>query len=204
MASSRGTTAYGAIMLALTLVIMAAIVGLLVLMVYLCTNIAYKFIPDKAKKNVKRMFTRKKVAGADDEPSEPGIKRAAEHRILVPRRWRLLDDAALRPLGTTVRRTPTAPSSRPLSTTPTLRREPGTEREGAGARRARRPTAFSPGENYAAVSALPLGLGQFMARRVGRVARETRVGSATHCWPRKRERPGHLRRCAFGGGGRGA
>ena len=35
MASSRGTTAYGAIMLALTLVIMAAIVGLLVLMVYL-------------------------------------------------------------------------------------------------------------------------------------------------------------------------
>ena len=54
---------------------MAAIVGLLVLMVYLCTNIAYKFIPDKAKKNVKRMFTRKKVAGADDEPSEPGIKR---------------------------------------------------------------------------------------------------------------------------------
>ena len=38
---------------------MAAIVGLLVLMVYLCTNIAYKFIPDKAKKNVKRMFTRK-------------------------------------------------------------------------------------------------------------------------------------------------
>ena len=75
MASSRGTTAYGAIMLALTLVIMAAIVGLLVLMVYLCTNIAYKFIPDKAKKNVKRMFTRKKVAGADDEPSEPGIKR---------------------------------------------------------------------------------------------------------------------------------
>ena len=75
MASSRGTTAYGAIMLALTLVIMAAIVGLLVLMVYLCTNIAYKFIPDKAKKNVKRMFTRKKdgAAAAEDEPG--GIKR---------------------------------------------------------------------------------------------------------------------------------
>ena len=69
MASSRGTTAYGAIMLALTLVIMATIVGLLVLMVYLCTNIAYKFIPDKAKKNVKRMFTRKKDgAAAEDEP----------------------------------------------------------------------------------------------------------------------------------------
>ena len=33
MASSRGTTAYGAIMLALTLVIMATIVGLLVLIV---------------------------------------------------------------------------------------------------------------------------------------------------------------------------
>ena len=53
---------------------MAAIVGLLVLMVYLCTNIAYKFIPDKAKKNVKRMFTRKKDgAAAEDEPG--GIKR---------------------------------------------------------------------------------------------------------------------------------
>ena len=53
---------------------MAAIVGLLVLMVYLCTNIAYKFIPDKAKKNVKRMFTRKKDGAAtEDEPG--GIKR---------------------------------------------------------------------------------------------------------------------------------
>jgi hypothetical protein len=74
MASSRGKQAYGAIMLALTLVIMATIVGLLILMVYLCMNIAYKFIPDKAKKNVKRMFTRKKdgAAAADDEP---GIKR---------------------------------------------------------------------------------------------------------------------------------
>ena len=47
---------------------MAAIVGLLVLMVYLCTNIAYKFIPDKAKKNVKRMFTRKKDGAAADRP----------------------------------------------------------------------------------------------------------------------------------------
>ena len=75
MASSRGTTAYGAIMLALTLVIMAAIVGLLVLMVYLCTNIAYKFIPDKAKKNVKRMFTRKKDGAAADDDSGAGIKR---------------------------------------------------------------------------------------------------------------------------------
>ena len=70
MASSRGKPAYAAIMLALTLVVMAAIVGLLLLMLYLCTNIAYKFIPAKTKKNVKRMFTRKK---ADDEPSEPGI-----------------------------------------------------------------------------------------------------------------------------------
>ena len=73
MASSRGKPAYAAIMLALTLVIMAAIVGLLILMLYLCTNIAYKFIPAKTKKNVKRMFTRKK---ADDEPSEPGINGA--------------------------------------------------------------------------------------------------------------------------------
>jgi len=46
---------------------MAAIVGLLVLMVYLCTNIAYKFIPDKAKKNVKRMFTRKKDGAAAED-----------------------------------------------------------------------------------------------------------------------------------------
>ena len=75
MASSRGTTAYGAIMLALTLVIMATIVGLLVLMVYLCTNIAYKFIPDKAKKNVKRMFTRKKDGAAAEDDSGAGIKR---------------------------------------------------------------------------------------------------------------------------------
>ena len=91
MASSRGKPAYAAIMLALTLVIMAAIVGLLILMLYLCTNIAYKFIPAKTKKNVKRMFTRKK---ADDEPSEPGIKRGRSV-VDVPRRG-LLDDAALR------------------------------------------------------------------------------------------------------------
>ena len=54
---------------------MAAIVGLLVLMVYLCTNIAYLFIPDKAKKNVKRMFTRKKDGAAADDDSGAGIKR---------------------------------------------------------------------------------------------------------------------------------
>ena len=111
MASSRGKQAYGAIMLALTLVIMATIVGLLILMVYLCTNIAYKFIPDKAKKNVKRMFTRKKDGAAAAEDESGGIKRGRsvveaglsfrdtavdpEHRGRVPRRG-LLDDAALR------------------------------------------------------------------------------------------------------------
>ena len=44
MASSRGKPAYAAIMLALTLVIMAAIVGLLILMLYLCRRTRRKIL----------------------------------------------------------------------------------------------------------------------------------------------------------------
>ena len=125
MASSRGTTAYGAIMLALTLVIMAAIVGLLVLMVYLCTNIAYKFIPDKAKKNVKRMFTRKKVAGADDEPSEPGIKRG---RSVVDAEG----FSTMRRFDSTFGTTDPHEAFKPPADATDAPAEPETEREGAG------------------------------------------------------------------------
>ena len=119
MASSRGKPAYAAIMLALTLVIMAAIVGLLILMLYLCTNIAYKFIPAKTKKNVKRMFTRKK---ADDEPSEPGIKRGRSAEGF----------STMRRFDSTFGTTDPHEAFKPPDENADAPAEPETEREGVG------------------------------------------------------------------------